>query len=64
MAKIKPFKALRFTEKAGKISELVCPPYDIINEEQRLALISTNEHNLIRLELPRGDEPSRQRPAH
>ena len=57
MAKIKPFKALRFTEKAGKISELVCPPYDIINEEQRLALISTNEHNLIRLELPRGEEP-------
>ena len=57
MAKIKPFKALRFTEKAGKISELVCPPYDIINEEQRLALIGTNEHNLIRLELPRGEEP-------
>ncbi len=57
MAKIKPFKALRFTDKAGRISELVCPPYDIINEEQRLALIDTNEHNLIRLELPRGDEP-------
>lgn len=57
MAKIKPFKALRFTDKAGKISELVCPPYDIINEEQRLALLGTNEHNLIRLELPRGDEP-------
>ena len=57
MAKIKPFKALRFTDKAGKIGELVCPPYDIINEEQRLALINTNEHNLIRLELPRGDEP-------
>ncbi len=57
MAKIKPFKALRFTAKAGKINELVCPPYDIINEEQRLALINTNEHNLINLELPRGDEP-------
>lgn len=57
MAKIKPFKALRFTDKAGEISQLVCPPYDIINEEQRLALIKTNQHNLIRLELPRGDEP-------
>ncbi|MBQ8868543.1 MAG: DUF1015 domain-containing protein [Oscillospiraceae bacterium] len=57
MAKIKPFKALRFTDKAGEIRELVCPPYDIINEEQRLALLEANEHNLIRLELPRGDEP-------
>ncbi len=57
MAKIKPFKALRFTDKAGKINELVCPPYDIINEQQRLALIDTNEHNLIRLELPKGDRP-------
>ena len=57
MAKIRPFKALRFTDKAGKISELVCPPYDIISEQQRLKLIDTNEHNLIRLELPKGDEP-------
>ena len=57
MAKIRPFKALRFTDKAGKISELVCPPYDIISEQQRLSLIDTNEHNLIRLELPKGDEP-------
>ena len=33
MAEIRPFRALRFdTEKAGKIEELVCPPYDIISE--------------------------------
>ena len=57
MAKIKPFKAMRFTQNAGEISQLVCPPYDIINEEQRKALIEKNPHNLIRLELPRGDEP-------
>ena len=36
MAEVKAFKALRFnTDKAGKIDELVCPPYDIISEEQR-----------------------------
>ena len=58
MANIKPFKALRFnTEKAGKIEELVCPPYDIISDEQRKEYIRTNDNNIIRLELPKGDNP-------
>ena len=53
MANVKPFKALRFTQKAGDISQLVCPPYDIISEEERLSYLATNENNIIRLELPR-----------
>lgn len=58
MAEIKAFKALRFTPKAGQISELACPPYDIISEEQRKAYLEKNEHNVIRLELPReGQDP-------
>lgn len=58
MAQIKPFKALRFTEKAGPIDQLVCPPYDIINEEERLGYLRRNPHNVIRLELPReGEDP-------
>lgn len=58
MAVVKPFKALRFTEKAGKIGELVCPPYDIISEEERRCYLGTNACNVIRLELPReGDDP-------
>lgn len=52
MAEIKPFRGLRYTEKAGDISQLTCPPYDIINAEERQALIDKNPHNLIRLELP------------
>lgn len=57
MAEIKPFRALRYTEAAGGISELTCPPYDVISEEQRRAFLSENPHNVIRLELPRGDQP-------
>ncbi|MDD6489903.1 MAG: DUF1015 domain-containing protein [Clostridia bacterium] len=58
MAEVKPFRALRFnTEKAGKIDELVCPPYDVISDEQRQEYLSENEHNIIRLELPKGDNP-------
>lgn len=52
MAEIKAFKGLRYTEKAGNIGQLCCPPYDIINGEEREALLAENPHNLIRLELP------------
>lgn len=58
MAEIRPFRALRFdTQAAGNIQELTCPPYDIISEEQRNQYLKTNEHNVIRLELPRDENP-------
>ena len=58
MAEVKGMKGLRFqTSKAGSIQELCCPPYDIISEEQRKAYLERNEHNVIRLELPKGDDP-------
>lgn len=53
MAEIKVFRGLRYTEKAGKIEELCCPPYDIINEEERQAFLDKNTNNIIRLELPK-----------
>lgn len=58
MATVKAFKGLRFTEKAGNISELVCPPYDIISEDERKQYIEKNPYNIIRLELPKdGTDP-------
>lgn len=61
MAEIKGFKAMRFTQKAGEISELCCPPYDIISDQQRKEYLAVNEHNIIRLELPReGEDPYHQ----
>ncbi len=60
MALVKPFKAMRFTESAGEIGSLVCPPYDIVSDAQRADLLSKNEHNLIRLELPRGENPYKE----
>ena len=58
MATVKPFRGMRYnTEKAGKLSELCCPPYDIISEKERLSYIAANEYNVIRLELPKdGDD--------
>ena len=55
MAMVKPFRAVRFdTEIAGDINQLVCPPYDIISDEQRNLYIEQNENNIVRLELPKG----------
>ncbi len=53
---IKGIKALRFTEKAGNIADCVCPPYDIISESEREALIAKNANNVVRLELPVGED--------
>ena len=57
MAEVKPFRGLRFDcEKAGAIEKLVCPPYDIISDEQREEYIKNNPYNIIRLELPKGED--------
>jgi uncharacterized protein (DUF1015 family) len=52
MAEIKAFKGLRYTEKAGEIKNLCCPPYDIISNEEREEFLAVNPNNIIRLELP------------
>jgi len=52
MAIVRPFQGMRFTEKAGDISEVCCPPYDIISDEQKKAFLKKNSSNIIRLELP------------
>jgi uncharacterized protein (DUF1015 family) len=52
MAIVKAFKGLRYSKQAGELGELCCPPYDIINAEERQALLDKNKHNIIRLELP------------
>ena len=38
MAQVRAFGALRYTDK-GKTALNVCPPYDIISEEQRLGSV-------------------------
>ena len=52
MASVQPFRALRFSNKAGPIDQLVCPPYDIISDAERETLLAQDEYNIIRLEKP------------
>ncbi len=56
MATLKPFKALRYTEKAGDMKNLACPPYDIISDKQYEELLENSRYNVIRLELPKEGE--------
>ncbi|HHJ99053.1 MAG TPA: DUF1015 domain-containing protein, partial [Actinobacteria bacterium] len=36
------------------LSDLTAPPYDVVNPEQRAALLARNDHNVVALELPDG----------
>lgn len=57
MAEIRPLQALRYRDKAGDIASLTCPPYDIIPPAQREELLRHSPYNVVRLELPQGDDP-------
>lgn len=49
MATIRAFRATRY---ARLIPEVVAPPYDVINPEQRAELASQSAHNIVHLTLP------------
>ncbi|HEV8228990.1 MAG TPA: DUF1015 domain-containing protein [Candidatus Limnocylindria bacterium] len=54
MAEFIPFRALRFDETiAGRLADLICPPYDIISEPDRERLYASSPHNLVRVEFAR-----------
>src|SRR5438132_803840 len=59
MAELRPFRGLRYdTEKAGDLSRLVAPPYDVISPAQQAALHESSRYNIVHLEygLEAGDE--------
>lgn len=62
MPTLKPFKGIRYADSDG-MSDLVCPPYDIISPAEQTELHEKHEHNAVRLELarPTGDGDDRYR---
>ena len=51
MADVVPFHGLRFNEsKAGPLSDLISPPYDVISDADREALYARSPFNVVRLE--------------
>jgi uncharacterized protein (DUF1015 family) len=60
MADISPFAGLRYaTDRVGDLATVLCPPYDVIGEDERRELEARHPDNVVRLELPRGADDAR-----
>ena len=58
MADVRPFNALHYVpDKVGSIADVAAPPYDVIDDERRAALLSRSPFNVVEVDLPRGDDP-------
>jgi uncharacterized protein (DUF1015 family) len=52
VAEVKPFRAVRYGERAGPLETLVAPPYDVVSPAGREELAARNPHNVVHLTLP------------
>ena len=52
MVDIRPFKAIRYTEKAGDPANLICQPYDKIDPEMQKQYYRKSPYNYCRVILP------------
>jgi uncharacterized protein (DUF1015 family) len=58
MADVQPLRALHYDlARAGDLADLVSPPYDVIDPEQRERLAARSPHNVVHVDLPVGDDP-------
>ena len=50
MAKVKAFRGLRYNqEEIKKISNVIAPPYDVINSEQQKELMNSSQYNVVHI---------------
>ncbi len=53
MANIQAFRGVRFDlSRVGRLSEVIAPPYDVIDETLQKELYERHPNNIVRLELP------------
>ena len=53
MADIQPFRALRYDlGRVGALSDVIAPPYDVIDDAARATLEARSPYNAVRVELP------------
>jgi uncharacterized protein (DUF1015 family) len=57
MAELKPLHALHYDPAvAGPLPDLVSPPYDVIDPDQRAALVARSPFNAVVIDLPDGED--------
>ncbi|HNQ24432.1 MAG TPA: DUF1015 domain-containing protein [Phycisphaerae bacterium] len=54
MARIAPFAAVRYDEKrnGGDVSALIAPPYDVLDQADKDALLARSDRNIVAIDLP------------
>jgi uncharacterized protein (DUF1015 family) len=58
MADVEPLRALHYDlERTGGLQDVLAPPYDVIDAEQRAALEARSPYNVVRIDLPHGEDP-------
>ena len=58
MADVEPLRALHYNlDRTGGLQDVVAPPYDVIDEDQRADLEASSPYNVVRLDLPIGVDP-------
>jgi uncharacterized protein (DUF1015 family) len=62
MADVQPLRALHYnTSVVGPLPEVVAPPYDVIDEGQRAALLERSPFNVVAVDLPQEGPGGRDR---
>jgi uncharacterized protein (DUF1015 family) len=58
MPLVRPFRGLSYAlDRYSDLTDLVCPPYDVITPAQQAELLARHERNAVRLELPPDPDP-------
>jgi uncharacterized protein (DUF1015 family) len=58
MADVEPLRALHYDlQRTGGLQDVVAPPYDVIDAEERVELEARSPYNVVRIDLPVGDDP-------
>jgi uncharacterized protein (DUF1015 family) len=53
MADIQPLRTLRYEpSRAGPLDDVIAPPYDVIDDEQRRRLAAQSPYNVVEIDLP------------
>jgi uncharacterized protein (DUF1015 family) len=52
VAEVLPLQALHYDLDRVRLADVVAPPYDVIDAEQREELVARSEHNVVELDLP------------
>jgi uncharacterized protein (DUF1015 family) len=61
MADVKPLRALHYDlARVGSLRDVAAPPYDVIDPEQRARLAALSPYNVVRIDLPEGEDPYAQ----